>query len=355
MSSLWQPNFDRLLSTLTLQGEADRVPFFELFHDLPIVEAIMGKPTPADPDAARLYRIQFMADLGYDYVVGYHGFGFAGAAALISDDTTEGGQNRGKRGWQDEHHGPITGWEAFEKYPWPLATDAMFEDIEKLADALPEGMKVTVTLPGGVLENLSSLFGYEPLCMLLADDPDLVQAVVDKIGEGELSVYEHLCSYDHVGLCWLNDDLGFKTQTMISPNALRKFVFPWHKRLVEYAHENGKIVVLHACGNLKEVMEDLIEDVGIDAKHSFEDIIMPVADFKRKYGSRIGICGGIDVHVLAGSNEDEVRAYTRKVIEETAPGGGWTLGSGNSVANYIPVRNFLAMLEVGREVGVYGG
>ena len=166
-------------------------------------------------------------------------------------------------------------------------------------------------------------------------------------------MYRGLCDIEHVGALWLNDDLGFKTQTMISPADLRAFVFPWHKRLVEYAHAHGKPVILHACGNLKEVMDDLIDDVGIDAKHSFEDIIQPVTEAKRQYGARVALIGGIDVDVLARCTEEEVRRYTRRVIEECAPGGGWALGSGNSVANYIPVRNFLAMLDEGRQAGVY--
>jgi uroporphyrinogen decarboxylase len=353
-SGLFQPNFDRMLTVLRREGEPDRVPFFELFHDGPIIEAVMGRPMPADPEESRQYRIDFMTDLGYDYVVGYHTYGFPGRQALIADDT-EGGQSRGKRGWSDEHHGPIESWEDLERYEWPEIGNVSFEDIEKLAPMLPGGMKVTATLPGGVLENLISLMGYEPLCYKLVEDPELVQAVVDKVGEGELSVYKVLCEYDHVGALWLNDDLGFKTQTMINPQYLRQYVFPWHKRLVQYAHEHGKLVMLHACGNLREVMDDLIDDVQIDAKHSFEDVIQPVADFKRQYGSRVSALGGIDVHVLASATEDEVRAYTRKAIEACAPGGGWSLGSGNSVANYIPVANFLAMLDEGRKVGVYGG
>jgi len=348
---LWEPDFERMMTVLRREGEPDRVPFFELFHDGQIYESVLGRPIPQDPDESRKYRIEFMTQLGYDYVNGLHTFGFPDVQALIADDTAV--QSRGKRGWQDEHTGPIQDWESFEKYPWPRVEDAGFEDIEKLAAMLPGGMKVTTMLPGGVLENLCRLLGYETLCFKLIDDPQLVQAVVDKIGEGELSVYRVLCEYDHVGAVWLNDDLGFKTQTMISPDQLREFVFPWHKRLVEYAHEHGKLVVLHACGNVREVMEDLIEDVGIDAKHSFEDAIQPVAEFKRQYSDRIAVCGGIDVHILAGGTEDEVRTYTREVIEQCAPGGAWCLGSGNSVANYIPVRNFLAMLEVGREVGVY--
>jgi len=323
----------------------------ELFHDLPILEAVMGRPAPQDPDAERRFRIEFMTKLGYDYVVGRQTLWFPGPEALLAPDTAV--QTQGQRGWQEEHRGVIESWEDFEKYPWPETTDTTFEDIEKLGPLLPAGMKVTALLPGGMLENLIRLFGYEPLCYALIENRELVQAVADRLGECELKVYRGLCDIEHVGALWLNDDLGFKTQTMISPADLRAFVFPWHKRLVEYAHAHGKPVILHACGNLKEVMDDLIDDVGIDAKHSFEDIIQPVTEAKRQYGARVALIGGIDVDVLARCTEEEVRRYTRRVIEECAPGGGWALGSGNSVANYIPVRNFLAMLDEGRQAGVY--
>jgi len=61
----------------------------------------------------------------------------------------------------------------------------------------------------------------------------------------------------------------------------------WHKRSAQMAHEHGKRYCLHSCGNVKAIMEDLICDVAIDAKHSFEDAIMPMTEV---YGSRNG-CG----------------------------------------------------------------
>jgi uroporphyrinogen decarboxylase len=100
-------------------------------------------------------------------------------------------------------------------------------------------------------------------------------------------------------------------------------------------------------------MDELIDDVGIDAKHSFEDVITPVADAKRMYGDRIAVLGGIDVDFLCRANEAEVRAYTRSVIDACAPGGGWALGTGNSVANYIPVENYLAMLDEGMQYRIH--
>lgn len=348
-----EPNFDRILTVLRREHEPDRVPFFELFHDFEIIVACLGRPAPADPEQYRRYRLEFFLTHGYDYMNAYHTVGFPNVGSLTAPDTAAE-LARTQRSWEDEHHGPIGSWADFEQYPWPQVSDSAFEDIEKLAPLLPEGMRVTVTLPGGVLENLIRLLGYEPLCYLLVEQPDLVQAVVDGIGRTELRMYEVLCQFDHVGLVWLNDDLGFKTQTMISPAHLRRYVFPWHKRLVEYAHAHGKPVVLHACGNLREVMDDLIDDVGIDGKHSFEDVIQPVAEFRRQYGGRVAAMGGIDVDVLARGSEEQVRRYVRRTIEETAPGGGYALGSGNTLANYVPVRNFRAMLDEGWQAGRYG-
>ena len=100
------------------------------------------------------------------------------------------------------------------------------------------------------------------------------------------------------------DDMGFRTATLVSPKALRTYTLPWHKRFAAMAHERGLVYCLHSCGNLATIMEDLIDDVKIDAKHSYEDVIIPVEDFQARYGSRIGVIGGLDVDRLAAGTPD---------------------------------------------------
>ncbi|MGD2039201.1 MAG: uroporphyrinogen decarboxylase family protein [Anaerolineae bacterium] len=188
------------------------------------------------------------------------------------------------------------------------------------------------------------LMGLETLCYALADDPDLVGAIAERVGKHTLELVDRLAGMRRVGAITIEDDMGFKTSTLISPGALRRYVLPWTKRFVDASHAQGLPFILHACGNLERVMDDLIDDVGIDAKHSYEDAILPMVEVKARYGQRMCILGGLDMHLLASGSPEEVRAATHQVIGDCAPGGGFALGSGNTIANYVPLENYFAML-----------
>jgi|GEM_PF-6716568 len=55
-----------------------------------------------------------------------------------------------------------------------------------------------------------------------------------------------------------------------------KFCNQCANKLEVACHRHGKPFILHCCGQVDAIMEDLIETVGIDAKHSFQDNIEPV-------------------------------------------------------------------------------
>jgi uroporphyrinogen decarboxylase len=142
--------------------------------------------------------------------------------------------------------------------------------------------------------------------------------------------------------------MGFKTATMVSPTMLKSKALVWHRRMAELCHQHGCLYCLHACGNLEAIMEALIEDVGLDGRHSFEDAIEPVTVAKRRWGDRLSLLGGIDVDFLTRARPTEVRRRVRDTLDACMVGGGYCLGTGNSVANYIPIENFLTMLDEGR-------
>jgi uroporphyrinogen decarboxylase len=339
------PDFSRLRKVLLRQGEPDRVPLYELFADPPIMAAIMGHAIRDESDLVA-YQIR----MGYDYVQSrVLGCEHPTTGFMSAEDTAALSQS--PRSFRVAGMGCIKGWEDYENYRWPNPRDFDYSAIERTAKACPEGMRVVVH-GGHVLEDAMGLMGYERLALALYDDPDLVTAVFAAVGSSYEKAYASCAPMNSVGALVISDDLGFKTATMFSPDVLRTHVFPWYKRYCDIAHAHDKPVILHSCGNLKEIMEDLIV-CGIDAKHSYEDQVQPVTCFKKAYGDRMAALGGIDLDFLCRASEDEVRQRVREVLAVCMPGGGYALGTGNTVANYVPVRNFLAMVDEGLKIGCY--
>lgn len=340
-----EPDFARLQAVLE-RRVPDRVPLYELFSNIEpqVREALGVAPPPAhlDPDDQALQQhIAYQLAVGYDYCnVRAPNFGFP-RNELPRAMTAEG-----ERAYYLASSHTIAGRDDFERYPWPEMASIDYSPFERVRSLLPDGMKVVALSPGGVLENAMWLLGYEGISFLLADDEPLVRDIFDAVGSRLTTYFDTVAQFDVVGAINLGDDLGHKTQTLVAPQTLRQYVFPWHAKIVAAAHRHGKPAILHACGNLEAVMDDLIA-CGWDAKHSFEDGIVPVWEFKAKYGDRLAALGGFDVDRLSRSTPGEVRAHTRFLMERCAPGGGWALGTGNSVCSYIPVANFLAMVSEG--------
>jgi uroporphyrinogen decarboxylase len=243
--------------------------------------------------------------------------------------------------------GKITDWESFERFPWPVPSDLDFSLLDRACEVLPDGMQILL-LVVGFFEPISFLMGLETLSYAIADDPELVTAVKERASKLVMAQVETALQHDQVGGIWIGDDLGFNTATQVAPDWLRVNIFPGYKRIIDLAHREGRLLFLHSCGNLEAVMDDLI-DLGIDAKHSFEDKIMPVEEVYQRWGERVGILGGVDMDILARGTQEQVRHRTREILDVCGANGGFALGSGNSIADYVPPANFLAMLDEGRK------
>jgi uroporphyrinogen decarboxylase len=266
-----------------------------------------------------------------------------------AEDTAELQREAG-RSYMEEHRGPITSWEEFENYPWPDPHDITTHALQWYEENLPYDMCVIGS--GGFAhfaEYLTWLMGYETLCYSLYDQRDLVEAIADRLHVIYRVVLERILEFDRVKIIWGSDDMGYKNGTLISPEDTRRLMLAGHREMAEMSHDAGRPYLLHSCGNLEDILEDLIEDVRIDAKHSFEDTFETVVEAEQKYGDRIALLGGIDVDFLCRSSEEQVRQRVRKTLDACMEGGGYCLGTGNSVANYIPLDNYLAMLDEGRK------
>ena len=349
-----EPDFDAFRNNILRKGTPRRVHYAELFLDGEVRNAIAArygigtKLDKSDPFYGLRFEMEIQKFLGYDTVrAGVGGFAFPRPTQPVPDTTEVAGQKRTQRNWTDEHKGPVTSWEEFEKYPWPDVSKLDLRQLEWLEKNCDPRMGV-VTGAHSIFEQVTWLMGYETLCLKLYDDPALVDAMFERIGKSFLALAEAECQFSCVKALFGGDDMGYKTATMVPPDVLIKKSFPWHRKISECAHRRGKLNILHSCGNLEAVMEHIISYCQYDGRHSFEDVIEPVTVAKKKWGSRIALLGGIDVDFLARASEPAIRKRVRETLDICHPGGGYCLGSGNSVANYIPVENYLVMLDEGR-------
>ncbi len=347
-----EADWQGLVRCIRREGTPERVYVFETDLDPEIQQAVCdryallkGNVSPDDPFFEHKRNLAVQRFLGYDCVCCGLDDVRIGMRKISAEDTAAL-QREGGRAFLDEHTGPIMTWEEFERFPWPDIEKASTRSLEWYVENVPEDMCII-----GVADvaHLLDLMGYETLCFALHDQRDLVAAISDRLLQAYTLSARRILEFDRVKLILEMDDMGFKSGTLISPDDLREFVLPAHKAVAEISHAAGRPYILHSCGKLDAIMEDLIEDVGIDARHSFEDTIERVEDAKAACGHRIALLGGIDVDFLCRATEERIRRRVRQILAKCMPAGGYCLGTGNSVANYIPLDNYLVMLDEGRK------
>lgn len=341
------PNYKNLVHA-ALNITPQRMPLYEHIICVELMEKIFGKKFSdlysGNKDEKREFfknYTNFFKTMGYD-TVSYEG---------TITDILPGGGALGRH-----MPGIIKDRDDFNKYPWDSLNDIFFstygEDFELLGEVMPKGMKAIGGPGNGVFEFVQDLVGYMDLCYISADDPELYKDLFKKVSSIMRSIWKtFLKKYgDTYAVCRFGDDLGFKTSTLISAEDIKALIIPEYKSIIEIIHSHNKPFLLHSCGNIFGVMEDIITIAKIDAKHSNEDGIASFNEWIDKYGDRIGNFGGIDTDTLCQQDENTIRNKVKELVTYSINKGGFALGSGNSIPNYVPVEGYLAMIEMGRKL-----
>jgi uroporphyrinogen decarboxylase len=315
---------------------------YELLSFPALSNALMGQKI--EPKAEKIAWDNFIAFwyyLGYDVLRMELGMYFPRRAPSSIDNT----MMSGRRDWADLSTGVIVDWASYELYPWPKVEDVDFSPLEYLSANLPDGMGIMVSHAAGVFEHLSELLSFQKLCYLIYDDPQLVKATCDRIGKLMEDFYRQVVDFPRVVALFPGDDMGFRSGTLISHQHLRDLILPWHTCYSQIAHDKGLCYFLHSCGNVYGLMPDLIDSVKVDAKHSFEDAVLPVEQFLATYGNHVAALGGLDVNFISQSSPENIRDYVNNKINTCAPFGRFAIGTGSSITSYIPSENYLAIVE----------
>ena len=344
-----QPDYTRILKTVHHE-EPDRVPLADFGVDTPIKDRFMGRPIRSVED-----QVAFQAAAGFDFIYLRANYDFPGTPPSVSTGTP--------RSWEAEpesetistsHMGLVKNHADLDTLAWPNPQTVDATTLDRAAAVLPSGMGI-ITGVGGVFTRTWMLFGYEPFCMLLVDQPDLVARAARQVGEIQCAVLRRLIKKPGVVAVWYGDDLAYSEALLASPSVLRRYFFPWMEELARIAHQAEMPFIMHSDGRLWEVLEDLIT-LGVEALNPIEPKAMDIYELKQKYGDRLALFGNIDLgysRIPGTGRPEDVRAEVRQRIKDLAPGGGYGVSSGAGVTRYVSLENFNAMREATFEYGMY--
>jgi uroporphyrinogen decarboxylase len=190
--------------------------------------------------------------------------------------------------------------------------------------------------------------GQEFFSLALYDQPDLVDEVLYLYASWCAAVVKRACEmgFDFV---WTADDIAFKNGLMLSPKMFRERMLPHMRRVAECITIPW---IFHSDGNLSAVLDDLV-DLGIGGLHPVEPAAMDIRALRRRYGKRLCLVGNVDVHTLGAGTPAQVEAEVAGLLRDVAPGGGYMLSSGNSLASYCRMENIRAMTAALQRLGRY--
>jgi hypothetical protein len=207
---------------------------------------------------------------------------------------------------------------------------------------------------GEVSECLTRLIGQENALIWMAEYPERMGAVINRIGEHYLECAKAAMD---AGEGWLDGfviwgDVAYKRSTFMSPRYWREYFKPWVSRMVEYAHQCGLVVIYHGCGNVKAILPDFIE-IGIDGYNPLEAKAgLDVVELRRRYGHQIGFCGNSDIQVWETGDPIRIRREVLRKLN-AARGGGYVFMSDHSVSSSVSGHTYDTIVELVREYGCY--
>ena len=175
-----KPDFNNLLKVLACKTP-DSPTLFEFFLNTPLYKVLAGDECPEEgiKYENHILMTKAFANAGYDYVtINASSFSFPRpvkkSASTISLNEAP----------------CITDKESFLEYKWQDPDEADYSHLDYVKSILPDGMKIIIHGPSGVLENTINLVGYDNLCLMIHDDPALSEKVFNEVRSRLLRSYE---------------------------------------------------------------------------------------------------------------------------------------------------------------------
>lgn len=203
-------------------------------------------------------------------------------------------------------------------------------------------------------EIAKDIFGHEQMCVLMAEDPDVITDAFETITDIVLRTLDYAekngAKFDGG---WMYGDIAYNHAPFCSPAMYRKLVQPQHKRHAGWFKNRGAKVIYHTDGDFRPLIPAMLEN-GFDCFQPLEaKANIDLRELKPKYGDKIAFMGNIDVMVLITNDRAKYEAEVAAKIPLAKKGGGYIYHSDHSVPPQVTWDNYLYLMELVKQYGSF--
>jgi uroporphyrinogen decarboxylase len=149
-------------------------------------------------------------------------------------------------------------------------------------------------------------------------------------------------------------DLATTRGPLYSPRLFRRFILHRLKKLSDFCHQLGLPYIFRTDGNIWAIANELLMESGIDGYGEIDaQAGMRLKDLRYAFPNLI-LWGNVDCAstLTFGPNEKVINEVLNN-IKDAAGGGGYILGSSNTIHPNVKAEYFLTMVRTAKKYGIY--
>jgi uroporphyrinogen decarboxylase len=241
----------------------------------------------------------------------------------------------------------------FDEKGWPdqMKVDSYPSETVSVNKEYSHTIHIIPSYGPSVFTHLQQMLGLDRLSYFSRKAPDVLRRIIESFTELQLKQIAQMKPL-HPIAAFTFDDLGQKDRALLSPEMFRKFFAPERKRVNDAIHELGAKSILHSCGNVTELLPELIT-AGFDGWQTLEPASgIDHAQVKLRFGDQLSFWGAVDNNMLCFGTPAEVKDKARHMLQIMSPGGGYVYGPAHDYLN-TKVDNALALRDSLIQYGFY--